>query len=379
MSAAKALDNPAQGYPGTKSQKHEGDEQPIHSTTASASVSHSKTDSDHPVSISGVNIATSVSATARKVVKSMQGHQFRRASSFIRLSTSLDGKAEVKTEATPSPPRSQPLPLNHRPLSRPTTLQRSHSAIASHGQFSLEGKSIPSFPRRVRSGRSRDARTWEFYCDPEAQDALTAQAEREQSGSAISAIGLIRSQSINVMALNNNKRNAQAPKYEPMKRLKGSGEQRHKPKLARATSSVARLETGTRYDDLKAQKEKRVKSSSQPTSIVSPSGDSDKENWEPGTQTSVIRRPRDPKSRKRRPILEGNLHVSVQSTHSDTSTGKSPGHSSRTIDKADDKENVTAVEDEEVANCTGAASLPREDEDLDCVQGLLSLSQGAWR
>ena len=292
---------------------------------------------------------------------------------------SLDGKAEVKTEVTPSPPRSQPLPLNYQSAPQRMALQRSHSAVAPYGRSSLEGESIPSFPRRSRPGRSRDARTWEFYCDPEAQDALTAQAEREQSGSAISAIGLIRLHSSNVMTPKNNKRNAQVPKHESVKRLKGDCEQRHKPKLARTTSSVARLETARRHDDPEASKDKQAKSCSPPNINLLPSGDSDKENWEPGTQTYINRRPRNPKSQKRRPILDENSLLSVQSSHSDASTSNSRTHSFGIVDDADDRENMIADEDEEVASFTGTASLPRETEDLDCVQGLLSLSQGAWR
>ena len=44
------------------------------------------------------------------------------------------------------------------------------------------------------SGRSRGARTWEFYCDSGARNASTEQAEREESGSATAAIEMIRSQ-----------------------------------------------------------------------------------------------------------------------------------------------------------------------------------------
>ena len=35
--------------------------------------------------------------------------------------------------------------------------------------------------------------------------------------------------------------------------------------------------------------------------------------------------------------------------------------------------------DGEVSNVVSASELPREPEELDCVQNLLSLSQGAWQ
>ncbi|KAL8948495.1 MAG: hypothetical protein Q9222_005327 [Ikaeria aurantiellina] len=215
-----------------------------------------------------------------------------------RLSTSLDGSVRITTgnSPTPSPPRRQTL-LNARQPRPSAPLQRSQSAIVA-----------PTFPTprpQAPIGRSRDSRTWEFYCDSDARDELTKQAEREQSGSALGAIGLIRSRSNASLSSsssirnshgngNPNKRNAVASSKsaESPKRLKAA---KSKPKLARATSSVARLQNNSTSvsNNAKANVGKptltataKPKSSSY-LDLLDSLNDSDKENWTPGTQISV--------------------------------------------------------------------------------------------
>lgn len=310
----------------------------------------------------------------------------KRTSSHMRLSMSLDGKAQVTTDdgSSPSPPRSQPLPVVTS--ERPNVLQRSKSAVTPGNPFSSYPDVMPlQVPRRSMTGRSRDARTWEFYCDSDARNALTEQAEQEQSGSAIGAIGLIRSRSNKALSANPNKRNAQAPSNEAMKRMKPSVQRMVKPKLARTTSSVAWLQSGSgNVQKIASVKGKGGKPSSQPTAALGPSGDSDKENWEPGTQTSSVRRARAPNtsSQARRAILVDSAHIPSHSTSLDALlnqeniTPRRPMLKTRGSSEGSDEE---AEEDEEVAAFMGCSSLPREEEDLDCVQNLLSLSQGAWR
>ncbi|KAL6715647.1 Homeobox protein yox1 [Lecanora helva] len=286
---------------------------------------------------------------------SKSSQSLKRTSSLVRLSLSLDGKAEVttRTGTTPSPPRSQPTPSGQA-QPRPTTgLQRSYSALEPMSKSSQVPNPI-QIPRRRAIGRSRDARTWEFYCDSEARNALIEQAEREERGSATAAISLIRSCSQNkkVMTPNPNKRNAHTQKPDSPKRLKADGQKHGKPKLARATSSIARMQSSTSH----TQTQKKSKSGSQIDIFEDPDGDSDKENWEPGTQTRQPPRNRPVHSQRAARFLEESLRVPSQSATSST----------------EDKENgeVAAFVDE---------TAPREEDELDCVQNLLSLSQAAWQ
>lgn len=314
-------------------------------------------------------------------------------SSHVRLSMSLDGKAEVTTRTgdTPSPPRSQPISTAINPIPRQKTgLQRSYSAFEP-GNTSIPSKTIPDvFPvpytRRSMTGRSRDARTWEFYCDNDARNALTEQAEREESGSATAAIGLIRSRSNNskVMTPNPNKRNAHSQKPDSTKRFKADAQGPGKPKLARATSSVARLQTANSSGQTqKAIKvgEKKSKGGSQSTIWQEYEGDSDKENWEPGTQSSNPRRRRPGQSHQAARILEESFRVPSQSSSLDTLMNSEGITSRRSLTKSscsEGKENCGPEVDDEIAAFMGESG-PREEDDLDCVQNLLSLSQAAWQ
>ena len=228
------------------------------------------------------------------------------------------------------------------------------------------------------TGRSRDARTWEFYCDTDARDALTEQAEREQSGSAASAIGLIRSRSSTALASNSNKRNTNVQKLDSSKRSKGDEMKSQKRKLDRTTSSVARLQTVGSSKPACQSVPKKPKSTSQSDLLVDP-GDSDKENWEPGTQSRIQRRRRPAntvnRARKVQSVLKESLHIPSQSTSLDAFLDHS-----NDISPSTDQENVAGQKGiEEVTDLAIGGDIAREPDDLDCVQNLLSLRQGAWQ
>ena len=311
----------------------------------------------------------------------------KRTSSLVRLSLALDGKAEVTTGtgSTPSPPRPQPTPgINAGPRPNPV-LQRSHSALEPSNKPITASIAIP-FPRRPMTGRSRDSRTWEFYCDSDVRNALTEQAEREESGSATAAISLIRTCSQNKKTLtpNPNKRNAHVEKPDFPKRMKADGQKPSKPKFSRATSSVARMQAATN-DTQKLKLGNTTSQKSKPgtqTAIFQDAdGDSDKENWEPGTQTRNPPRRRPAKAQASKRVLEASLRVPSQSTsldalmHRESSTSS---HASKESFSSEEKENSGPDASDEVTAFMGD-SAPREEEDLDCVQNLLSLSQAAWR
>ncbi|TAQ83070.1 hypothetical protein B7494_g8606 [Chlorociboria aeruginascens] len=189
------------------------------------------------------------------------------SSSQVRLSMSLDGKAElVSNELSPHRPHStRPFSSGSIQRHRMPGLQRSQSAVTFSPlpRNSPPSNSVPRMP----SGRSRDARAWEFCCDTDTRDELIMQAENESHGSAVAAISLIRSTSSSALKPNTNKRNAPAAKQESIQHGK-------KLKLGRATSSLARLQNSGKSAQLgKPGKEDAL--------TKSPSGDSDKENWIP--------------------------------------------------------------------------------------------------
>ena len=288
-----------------------------------------------------------------------------KSASKIRLSMSIDGKARVTT-GNESLAEARPLAETATKPRVRAGLQRSQSAMEPTNP-SL------AFSRRSMTGRSRDARTWEFYCDSDAGNALTQQAEREQSGSAIGPIGLIRSRSSNTMAQTTNKRNANMSQQEPTKRQKSDGQLTGKPKFGRAMSSVARLQSVT--SNMQKQHAKAVDKSSkpkiQPDLDDSTSGDSDKENWVPGTHRRYIRATNSMDSRRPRWVLEQNYSMpSEENVTPRTSNPKA---------KASPQRPPTLVVDDVFTSFKGEADEPREgSEDLDCVQSLLSLSQAAW-
>ncbi|KAF5878412.1 putative homeobox domain-containing protein [Botrytis fragariae] len=288
------------------------------------------------------------------------------ATSRVRLSTGLDGRAEL-VEGEITPPRSHAeRPTSSLssviPLKRMRSLYRSHSALPL-GSSSFNGPFTP----RLLSGRSRDARTWEFCAEGEPRDELTTQAENESSGSAIAAISLIRSTSSSALKPNPNKRNT----------LSRPNLQGKRPKMGRASSSVARMQSG-------------VKKAGQPIndkdpSMRSPSGDSDKENWVP-PQSGVNPRRRPAHTQKesdREPkgILQDNPSIP---THVDFGVNRNKRRKSahsepQVYEDAEASTKNNKAPDDDVQNFMQAPVSPSKKDDVDCIQGLLSLSQGNWR
>lgn len=287
----------------------------------------------------------------------------RRTSSSIRLSMSVDGKAEVVTDKEPA---SLLTDLNLKPRLR-GSLQRSQSAVEPN-ELTLGSR------RGSITGRSLDARTWEFYCDSDARNALTEHAARERSGSAVGPIGLIRSRNNKAIRQTTSKRNATPSQREPTKRQKPQDPLAEKSKLARTNSSVARLQSVKNI-----QKQDMKGKDKFPAALYEDGSDSDKENWEPGTRTSRERRPRrlvNPQTRRR--LLEESFNHPSLSCSLGTVMNRenvSPHHS-RPNTSSSHEANTPKIE-AEVAEfmCAKPTEMP---EDLDCVQSLLSLSQAAW-
>lgn len=350
-------------------------------------VIHDETKSGLPPSLPTSSIP-STGHTKGASNASESAEALKRTSSHVRLSMSLDGKAEVniRTENTPSPSRPKPIPTIINPIPRSKTgMQRSYSALEPGDKSVSDVVPVP-YTRRSMTGRSRDARTWEFYCDSDARNALTEQAEREERGSATAAIGLIRSCSNNtkIMTPNPNKRNAHSQKSESTKRLKADFQETGKPRLARATSSVARLQSANSNGQTQKAKsvgEKKSKGGWHSEIWQEYEGDSDKENWEPGTQSSNPRRRRPGRSQHAARILEESFRVPSQASSLDAMMNREGLTSQRSVTESsssEEKENGGPEVDDEIAAFMSETG-PREVEDLDCVQNLLSLSQAAWQ
>ncbi|OHF04323.1 homeobox domain-containing protein [Colletotrichum orchidophilum] len=314
--------------------------------------------------------------------------------SHMRLSLSLEGKAELVSNEN-SPPRFQPTKLfsdlaalPQPRIARP--LQRSHSALPSVTLPPITALT-DSLPPALGRGRSRDAHAWELCCDADSRDELTTQAEDESNGSAVAAISLLRSTS-GVLQNNSSKRNCPAsrPTYRP--------QQVKKPRLCRTSSSMARMQTSLADDEetmSQSSDELGPGNKVKADMLVSPSGDSDKENWSPENEANMRqlppinnRRPlpatADTKNNARRtgrtlqdhpgPVIFSSSRARTMPAMGRRGSGKhvtifEDGQSSHALKGADEVENFMR----------GADVSPSKKGDMDCIAGLLSLSQGAWR
>ena len=251
----------------------------------------------------------------------------RRSSSFVRLAVSADGsvKVRVNDEVTPSPEK-------ERPTAPPSTSNKRSSGL-TRAQSDLNFRDV-SRPARGALGRSRDARTWEFYCDRSSRASLAIRAEEEATGSAVGALELMRSATPrrpHPLTPNHSKHNNLRRSQSSLK---------SKPGLERTHSSMARLQSSS---SVVGDSPSFIKPSLHRRSSGS---DSDKENWQPGTRQHT------------------NGQSRTQGAHSQPQT-----------DSSRSKQYTSGSQETRTRPVNGKAKV----EDLDCVQGLLSLSQGAWR
>jgi hypothetical protein len=117
--------------------------------------------------------------------------------------------------------------------------------------------------------------------------------------------------------------------------------------------------------------------------MYSPSGDSDKENWLPNEQSGNPRRRPLPSSRSEkqhnpRPVLGDNFNIPSHAVNFGGGRHRSRKSTNVAPEVFEDQENVSEVPAEVEKFMRGEVS-PSKKGDLDCIQGLLSLSQGNWR
>ncbi|KAL5334340.1 hypothetical protein BJX70DRAFT_22555 [Aspergillus crustosus] len=284
----------------------------------------------------------------------------------LRISMSADGKAVICANGEPSPSKNRISMFSAR-KPRLGTLRRSNSAAAalSTPRSSLE---------RERSfGRSRDPRNWESFFDPDARSALSSPFSSQSTPNSALRHGprsLTRSLSARHTSLLTPTENQGTPITQAMR------EKRRK--LSRTVSSLGRLETGRKVLAEKTPSSSLKISKTPKDDLDLEAGDSDKENWVPGTRVSQTRRrtvshqvPRpilkDANGRDSRPLNKAAAAAAGRSRLSQPSHRKTSGSKS-----------MSGLGTDISALISGGNSASQE-EDLDCIQGLLSLSQGAWR
>ncbi|TQV97257.1 homeobox transcription factor [Cordyceps javanica] len=298
----------------------------------------------------------------------------RQSQSNVRLSLSLEGKAELVDNAS-SPTRPSPQKYSSGPdFPRQRGLKRSYSALPTVTLPPIS--TLTSFlPPRLARGRSRDVQAWQSCADSETRDELTTHAEHESNGSAVAAISLLRSTS-GVLQASNSKRNT--PVSTPR-----DGHYAKKAKFSRAISSVGRLEhTGKENDELFGKGDAKVK-----VNILASPTDSDKENWSPDEDGNAAvggsRRPLPPASTK--PKNPRRLGRNVLQSRSPGKLGgranTAPSRPRGMKDSVDifEDEATRVSRDADVEKFMRGQVSPSKKPDMDCVAGLLSLSQGAWR
>ncbi|KAF2087429.1 hypothetical protein K490DRAFT_57033 [Saccharata proteae CBS 121410] len=298
----------------------------------------------------------------------------KKTGSFVRLSMTEDGKARViSNDESPSPPRSQPTPSTFS--ERSGGLRRSYSAAGLNESLKSAQEQSPSGLSRSFSGRSRDSRAWEFWCDSDARNSLTEKANQEGSGSAADAIELIRSTSRGALQSKVNKRAAQPLTQGPTKRQRIDGKPSSRQPLSRSSSSLARLQT-------KPQKKQDG------DGFEIPQTESDKENWEPSGQHISGRRKlttSQSATQPRRRILGENTNIMSQNSSLGSMMAREKAQKSPVKGRLKNSQSINPEDDEEVAAFMGNAARGNErtnvssGEELGCVQGLLKLSQGNWR
>lgn len=227
-------------------------------------------------------------------------------------------------------------------------------------------------------GRSRDVHAWESCADAEVRDELTAQAEHESNGSAIAAISLLRSSS-GVLQPSTAKRNAPMTKTQRPPQAK-------KAKLDRSDTSVARIDTSSDESDKFDKEQGKVKVSM----LVSPTGDSDKENWSPDEDGSPLdfqrRRPLPPappslpQPRRAGRVLQEQKSPKILGNRANTAPTRPRGLIKEGMEIFEDAFKYSGPQrDDDVEKFMRGSVSPSKKPDMDCVAGLLSLSQGAWR
>ncbi|KAL2370800.1 homeobox transcription factor [Blastomyces gilchristii SLH14081] len=280
----------------------------------------------------------------------------------IRISMSADGEALIRAANEESPIKNRTF-LFHNTRPAFGGLRRSISAFPLGA---LKGIKEQQDPKPF--GRSRDSRNWELYCDTDARTALQGSKSSLLSSTSRSVKLSRRKSDLG------HGRKALMPRTNLPNTLPLTEEPEGKrKKLSRAMSSLARLETGHKVSTSKMGVGEGA--------MDYHTGDSDKENWIPGTQMSAARRAPSNKQKARRGVLQKPNQIQNTSNRQVTGSNKTQrGYQGRLLNPNPNTTSEDADDGTEKSyGELGEISRLSQDEDLDCIQGLLSLSQGAWK
>jgi hypothetical protein len=223
-------------------------------------------------------------------------------------------------------------------------------------------------------------------------DDLTKLAESESNGSALAAIKLLRSTSNgSILQPSGSKRNAtvlkQAQRPHNAKKLKLT--KSHSISGLSALEKQAlpiKVESAIEEDECTSSKKLKV------SMLVSPSGDSDKENWSPDEEGN----PRLGAARRTVPVAMAGAKAAAGRTDrvlqeqptrhlltAGSRANTAPSLAQRSPVKGGKNEiriyEDGRVFDKEVEKFMRGEVSPSKKGDADCVAGLLALSQGNWR
>lgn len=296
--------------------------------------------------------------------------RLKKSSSSVRLSMTSEGAAKVVTKDSPSPSP----PRTSQQLSQ--SLNSSQGpGVSSLDLSRVSRDSATTSLRRSVSGRSRDSRAWEFWCDKDSRNDLEEQAERDATGSAADAIGLIRANSgRRVLGSLPSKRNASVARQPSAKRTKFD---HSRPSLQRSSTSAGRLQHGV---ETVSKPGLQLKYSESGASIHIPGNESDKENWSPERVLLPSSQPVVGSStgkQGRRTVLGesrtvGNVGKPARTSKRPPQTPRPRAATDKVTDPDQDPELAAFMRDHRKSSSISG------EEELDCVQGLLSLSQGKW-
>ncbi|KAL5358256.1 hypothetical protein BJX96DRAFT_146220 [Aspergillus floccosus] len=285
----------------------------------------------------------------------------------LRIAMSSDGKAVIRAEGEPSPSKNRISMFSTR-KSRLGGLRRSNSAV-------VLGTPRGSTEKERLFGRSRDPRNWESFVDTDARSALstpTSSQSNPHSGSpALFRSSSQRSLTRSLSARHSNSLAAASADYMNTPVPQPSREKRRK--ISRTVSSLGRLESSMNAPNKSLYTSTTPKTPAHGAKDDLDGGDSDKENWIPGTRVTHARR---------RPTTHQQFQRSVlrESNGRDGRLTKGLSTGGKQSRKASGGNSKTAPPvDAEVSTFMSGGGSASQEEDLDCIQGLLSLSQGAWR
>ncbi|KAF7118958.1 hypothetical protein CNMCM5793_008596 [Aspergillus hiratsukae] len=293
----------------------------------------------------------------------------------LRIAMSSDGKAVIRTEDEPSPSKGRISMFSTR-SSRFAGLRRSSSAVV------LGTPRAGAMEKEKAFGRSRDPRNWESFFDTDARSALSTPSSSQSAPNAatpnLMRAPAQRSLTRSLSARHTNLSTSTANDYLNTPIPQHAGEKRRK--LSRTVSSLGRLESGlgnlnrTPSGTYKTSKLRDTMKDKDDLDVEC--GDSDKENWIPGTRVSHVRRRAASHHQSQRPVLkesngrDGRINRNLVAT----------GRRSR-IPQPSHRKSIKSMPElaADVSAFMAGGGVASQEEDLDCVQGLLSLSQGAWR